>query len=181
MKKVILTVLGKDRPGIVADVTEVLFKSGCNIEDSSMTILEGEFAMLLVVSLPSKLSGGADLKTKFSPLIKKSDLYINIKNFVEPEPKQLVPEPKNYVISVIGTDKPGIVYQVAKVLADHEANITDVETKRIGKGERVVYAMVLEANIPVNVKVHDLEEEFSELGKKMGVEVTLKPIESLTL
>ncbi len=180
MSKIILTVLGKDRPGIVADVTEVLYKTGCNIEDSSMTILEGEFAMLLVVSLADKMSE-ADLKKKYAALTERSDLYINMKDFTDVMPKGTVPEPKNYVISVIGADKPGIVYQVSKVLAQHHANITDVETKRIGKGDRVVYAMILEANIPVNVKIADLENEFSELSKKLSVDVTIKPIESLTL
>lgn len=180
MKKVILTVLGQDRPGIVSDVTGVLYKAGCNIEDSSMTILEGEFAMLLVVSFPPKLSG-SELKSKFEALVEKSNLYINIKNFEEAVRKEIVPEPKNYVISVIGSDKPGIVHHVAKLLSSHGANITDVETKRIGKGDRVVYAMILETNIPVNVKIHDLECEFSDLGKKLEVEITLKPIESLTL
>ncbi len=179
MKKVILTVLGQDRPGIVADVTGVLLKSGCNIEDSSMTILEGEFAMLLVVSLPPKLSG-AGLKTKFLPLCKKSKLSVNIKPFEEQTEKHVVPEPKNYVISVIGADKPGIVHHVAKLLASHEANITDVETKCIGKGDRIVYAMILEANIPVNVNIGKLEGEFGDLAKKLSVEINLKPIESLT-
>ncbi|MBI4971432.1 MAG: ACT domain-containing protein [Candidatus Omnitrophica bacterium] len=179
MKKLILTVLGQDRPGIVAEVTGVLFKHHCNIEDSSMTILEGEFAMLLVVSLPENMNS-SDLKEKFDSLVKKSDLYINIKSFAEGVLKSVVPEPRNYVISVIGADKPGIVYHIAKLLAEHDANITDVETKRIGKGDRVVYAMILESNIPVNVKIPQLESEFAELGKKLSVEITIKPIESLT-
>ena len=50
MKHAILTVIGKDRPGIVANVTEILFEYGCNLEDASMTILEGEFAMIVVLS-----------------------------------------------------------------------------------------------------------------------------------
>ena len=179
MKKVILTVLGQDRPGIVADVTGVLFHAKCNIEDSSMTILEGEFAMLLVVSLPEKMTS-AELKEIFAPLLKSANLDLSIKTFAEGVLKDMVPEPKNYVISVIGADKPGIVYHIAKLLAGHDANITDVETKRIGKGDRVVYAMILESNVPVNVKIPELEAEFQELGKKLSVEITIKPIESLT-
>jgi glycine cleavage system transcriptional repressor len=52
---VVISAVGKDRPGIVAGVSKVLFEAGCNLEDSSMTILEGEFAMILVVSLPEAL------------------------------------------------------------------------------------------------------------------------------
>lgn len=180
MKKVILTVLGADRPGIVADVTGLLFDSGCNIEDSSMTILEGEFAMLVIVSLARDLSY-ASLQKKFAPLERKSKLSVTIKEFkARPKTRKefLV---KNYVISVIGADKPGIVHQVSKLLAQHKINITDVDTKRIGKGPEGVYAMILEANIPSEVNVPELERELEDLGKGLAVDVTLKPIESLTL
>lgn len=180
MNKVFLTVLGKDQPGIVAEVTKVLYETGCNLEDSSMTILEGEFAMLVVVCLAPKLSGQA-LKNKFSELTKKIGLYLEIKEFPEMPEKEGIPQPKNYIISLIGADKPGIVHNVAQLMADHGINITDVETKRIGKGERVVYAMILEIDIPKKVDVDALEKEISELGKKLSVDITLKPIESITL
>ena len=45
-----VTIIGKDRPGIVADTAQVLFALGCNVEDSSCTMLGGEFAMILIVS-----------------------------------------------------------------------------------------------------------------------------------
>src|SRR5512144_1513233 len=45
-----VTIIGKDRPGIVAGATEVLYRLGCNIEDSSCTMLGGEFAMILIIS-----------------------------------------------------------------------------------------------------------------------------------
>ena len=45
-----VTIISKDRPGIVADVTEVLYRLGCNIEDSSCTMLGGDFAIILIVS-----------------------------------------------------------------------------------------------------------------------------------
>ncbi|MBI4397989.1 MAG: ACT domain-containing protein [Candidatus Omnitrophica bacterium] len=180
MKKVMITVLGADRPGIVADVTGVLLQAGCNLEDSSMTILEGEFAMLVVVSLEAKLSVAA-LKKCLASFCKKSKLDMTVKPFQEPLCTLTVVPPKNYVISVIGADRPGIVHHVSKLLASREINITDVETKKIGKGERVVYAMILEAGIPINVPIPKLEEALEELGNKLSVEITIKPIESLTL
>jgi glycine cleavage system transcriptional repressor len=48
-----LTVVGRDRPGIVAQVTEILFNLGCNIADSSCSILGGQFAMILIIAHPA--------------------------------------------------------------------------------------------------------------------------------
>ena len=62
-----LTVVGRDRPGIVSEVTEILFKLGCNIADSSCSILGGQFAMILILSHP-KFASREDFGAAFAPL-----------------------------------------------------------------------------------------------------------------
>ncbi len=49
MKKMIISVLGKDRPGIIAAVTRILFEQDCNIENVSQTILQNEFSGIFIV------------------------------------------------------------------------------------------------------------------------------------
>ncbi|MEJ2698080.1 MAG: ACT domain-containing protein, partial [Desulfuromonadales bacterium] len=46
----IMTAFGEDRPGIVADVTRILYENGCNLEDSTMTLLADEFSLILLFS-----------------------------------------------------------------------------------------------------------------------------------
>ena len=65
MSHVAVTAVGADRPGIVAGVTKVLFDQGCNLEDTSMTILRGHFAMMLVVDVPAGVAA-ADLEAAVS-------------------------------------------------------------------------------------------------------------------
>src|SRR6266850_6447998 len=48
-----LSAIGRDRPGIVADLAELIYDCDCNLEDSSMTILGSEFAVLLLLSSTS--------------------------------------------------------------------------------------------------------------------------------
>jgi glycine cleavage system transcriptional repressor len=60
MKRYLLTAAGRDRPGLVAAVSKILFEEGCNLEDSAMTRLQGEFAILLILSGPG--SNGTNLK-----------------------------------------------------------------------------------------------------------------------
>ena len=62
MKRYALTAIGRDRPGIVAAVTKALYEHDCNIEDSSMTILEDEFAIILIMSMPEKSNTDSLLK-----------------------------------------------------------------------------------------------------------------------
>ena len=47
-KKFVMTAFGKDRPGIVADVSQIIYENGCNLEDSTMTLLEDEFTIILL-------------------------------------------------------------------------------------------------------------------------------------
>ena len=49
-RKYVLTAFGKDRPGIVADVSALIYESGCNLEDSTMTRLMDQFAIILLLS-----------------------------------------------------------------------------------------------------------------------------------
>ncbi len=56
MKKIIISVLGHDRPGIIAAVSEVLFRNGCNMEDVSQSILQTEFAGVFIASRPDALA-----------------------------------------------------------------------------------------------------------------------------
>ena len=62
-----LTIIGRDRPGIVAKVTEILYRLGCNIADSSCTILGGQFAMILILSNPD-MHDQVDFDSAFAPL-----------------------------------------------------------------------------------------------------------------
>ncbi len=50
-----LTIIGRDRPGIVSQVTEILFQQGFNIADSSCSILGGQFSMILIISNPPNI------------------------------------------------------------------------------------------------------------------------------
>ncbi len=176
-----ITAVGKDRPGIVAGVSKILFDLGANIEDSSMTILRSEFAMILIISTGQETET-PDFENHFKELTSKLGLYISIKELPENEihttkPYSGIP----YIISVIGTDKPGIVYSVSKLLASKGINITDLNTKVVlGEGASV-YTMILEVDVPEYVDINLLEEEFSIIEKEMAIDITIKEMEILQL
>ena len=75
MNKAILSVLGHDRPGIVAAVTGILFNLNCNIENVSQTILQTEFSGSFIVSLPQDLSLD-DLHERFIEHLTPMELHV---------------------------------------------------------------------------------------------------------
>ena len=173
----VLTAVGKDQPGIVAAVSRILYATGCNIEDSSMTILRGDFAMLLIISLPKGLKM-EDLDKKLNPLRQSLNLMMVLRKL---GPEELSHKPTSgtqmYVISVYGIDKPGIVYKVTRLLSKEAINIGDLNTKIVGDKKNPVYVMVLEVEIPPAGKIDKLQQKLTRLGQELKVEINLKPLD----
>ena len=79
-----LTIISKDRPGIVADTSEVLYRLGCNIADSSCTMLGGDFAMILIVTHEKPFSK-ARLADEFRALQERTGLAVHLRTLHEDE------------------------------------------------------------------------------------------------
>ena len=175
----VVTALGKDRPGIVAGVTEVLYRLGCNLEDSAMTRLEGEFAIMLIFSTPARLTAER-LCAAFEPLGKRLRLATHLKSLSRGEaraPRRGRP----YLISVYGADRTGLVFRVSEALARSKVNITDVHTHRsAGKGPSL-YLMLLEVELPPHLAEAAMERRLQQLAKRLGVEISLRPSEAAVL
>lgn len=182
MKRMALTFIGNDRPGIIAAVSRALYKAGCNIEDTTMTLLEGQFAMITIATLPSP-QVEKQLGRAFDQLLKKWKLNY----FKKALPQELVrgekhpPGTETYLVSVVGKDRTGIVYETCRILAKAKLNITDLNSKILGKGAKTVFAMLLEVDIPKHFNLKRLETDWKRLRRQLGVDVHVKPVERLAL
>ena len=182
MNRVALTFIGKDQPGIIAEVCRILFKAGCNIEDTTMTLLENEFAMILIADIPSARQE-AQLKNSFGLLKKKWGLDCfskKVTSHVKRGDKHL-PGATTCVVSVAGKDRTGIVYETSRVLAQHGLNITDLNSKILGKKGKEIFMMFLEVDIPKHFNPKRLDSAWRNIEKRLGVEIKIRPLESLTL
>lgn len=184
-QKILITGVGPDRPGIVAGLTEVLFRHQCNIEDSSMTILASEFSWLLLVNA-HELCEFERLKQDIQTLGEAMGLTVLVKTIdVETSQKEDQKvhdfEDRGVMIAVSGQDKTGITYQVAKVLAETQVNILDLNAHCIEGEEGPVYIMMIEAKLPMNLEKITLENTLNALAKSLGVEIRVNPLEVLTL
>ena len=176
----IVTALGKDRPGIVAGVSNVLFQLNCNLEDSTMTRLEGEFAIMLIFSSPRSLSAER-LQRAFQPLQRRLALVVHVKPLSRQETRTPRTQGRRHLISVYGADRTGIVSRVSEFLARSHINITDLHTHRSTGGGPSLYLMLLEVEVPVRLSLAAFEGRLRRFAKPLGVELTVRPAETNVL
>src|SRR5215211_1444994 len=171
MTRFAVSVFGRDRPGIVAAVTRVLADAGCNLEDTSMTILRGHFAMMLVVAGPAGL-GEPQLRAGLDPVAGRLDLQVSVRQVAD-EVTTSGAGGARYAAAVYGADRPGLVARVAEALAAHQVNIVDLQTRVVGEPDPV-YAMHFELEVPEG-RAAQVEAELSAVADALGIEASFHP------
>ena len=172
----ILSAIGKDRPGIVADVSEVIYECGGNIEDSSMSLLRNNFALLLLFStereeVNQKLSAGL----KRLEWEKKLTVFFSPIPLEEAHPKAKEPTDR-FEITTSGIDHAGIVYKVCRLLADRGVNIVDMETHRVASAESgtPLFEMDIHIDVPRSMSEQGLREDLHHLANELVIDLVLK-------
>jgi glycine cleavage system transcriptional repressor len=173
-----VTAVGADRPGIVAAVTGAFAEHGCNLEDSSMTILRGQFAMMLVVDAPSGVAGPA-LEAALAGPAADLDLVVTVRPATEPDTASGgTDDAVSWTVSVYGADHPGIVHGVAALLAALGVNIVDLSTRVVGDPGTPVYTMLLEVTLPQGMDPREFEQRLDATAGELGVTCRLHPSEA---
>jgi glycine cleavage system transcriptional repressor len=172
----ILSAMGKDRPGIVADVSEVIYECGGNIEDSSMSLLRNHFALLLLFSTERE-----EVNQKLSFALKRLGGEKNLTVFYSPITfEEAYPKTKEqtdrFKITTSGVDHAGIVFKVCRLLADRKVNIIDMETHRVLSAESgtPLFEMDMEVEVPKSVSEPGLREDLHRLANELMIDLVLK-------
>jgi glycine cleavage system transcriptional repressor len=172
----ILSAVGKDRPGMVADVSEVIYECGGNIEDSSMSLLRNHFALLLLFSTERE-----EVNQKLSSALKRLEwekkltVFYSPITFEEAYPK-LKEQADRFKITTSGVDHAGIVFRVCQLLADRGINIVDMKTQRILSPESGTpfFEMDMDVEIPRSISEERLREDLHRLGNELVIDLVLK-------
>ena len=164
-----ITVLGHDRPGIIAETTDRLAGLGLNLEDSTMTLLRGHFAMTLVCAGDAPDSA---IEAALQPLTSDGSLTVTVREV--PEENAWQTAGTSWVLTVHGGDRPGIVSSVAGEVARVGGNITDLTTRLSGD----LYLLVAEIDLPADVDVDALRAAVDAAASALGVGATLREAEA---
>lgn len=168
---IVLSMFGADQPGLVAELTRILYEEEANLGDADMTRIDGTFAFILSLSLPSNHQ--QSLETRLDDLTAGNELVISLTPAGEFESDWGNVE-ADTIISVYGADKPGIVYRVSDTLANLNINICDLHSS-LDESEGL-YIMSLEVRRPDNLELGDLRGELTDAGDELDVDVTVRDI-----
>lgn len=170
-----LSAIGRDRPGIVADLAELIYECDCNLEDSSMTILGSEFAVLLL--LTGETPG---VEQRLSAACKRLEWEKRLTVFFRPLEGEPVPYRAShhatpYQLQAVGVDKAGIVAKVARCLADNRVNISQMLTQsrpEPGTGTPI-YTMKIVMDVPRETSIDGLREQLEQIARSLHIDVTV--------
>ena len=172
-----LSAIGRDRPGIVADLAEVIFQCDGNLEDSSMTALGSEFAVLLLLS-----GTAADFGQRLSTACKHLEWEKRLTVFlrpVDPDPiGRALSGARGFECTITGVDRAGIVARVARVLADLGVSVTDLRTESRSSAESgtLLYTMRIRMLCPRGVASDELQRVLDPVAAELRVEWSLVPL-----
>lgn len=170
--QLVITALGEDRPGIVDELSKVISKQQLNIEDSRMSVLGGEFAILMLVS------GAGQSIDAFMDEIPELESTLRMKLLVKltskkPETRELAP----YVVEVVSIDQLGIVQDIAGFFSNRRINIIDLDTSRYAAAHTgtPMFALRMTVEIPANQPIARLRDEFVNMCDELNLDASLIP------
>ena len=149
---IVISAIGPDRTGVVQDITEVILNCDGNIEESRMTTLGSDFAMLLLVSgswhTLSRLEKGLEK-------LAESGLTYTIRKTGE---RQIKEDRMPYAVDVVSLDHQGIVYNLANFFASHNIEIADVATRSYAAAHTgaPMFAIQMSVNVPSSIHIAQL-------------------------
>jgi glycine cleavage system transcriptional repressor len=163
-----LTLVGEDQPGIVAQLTQALYEGGSNLGETSMIRLGGNFTIMMMVS-----DGDKPLATLIEPVAKRLGLQYHLDPIRGGLHQHLVP---NFQVRVVGADRAGIVARVTGALAGLGFNILELESDVVGSAQDPVYIMTIQGYAAATLEAL---EAAVETVKDADIEINISPVETL--
>ncbi|MDJ0939972.1 MAG: ACT domain-containing protein [Woeseiaceae bacterium] len=170
---IVLSAIGSDRTGVVQDITKVILGCGGNIEESRMTTLGSEFAVLMLVSgnwhTLNRLERGLE------KLEDGDELTFTIRKTGE---KKAQEDRMPYAVDVVSLDHEGIVFGLANFFASREIEIADVATRRYAAAHTgsPMFSVQMTVNVPADVNLAQLRDDFADMCDRMNLDAILDPV-----
>ncbi len=169
----ILLSSGKDRPGIVDDISTLLFGKGANIEDSRMAVLGGCFSSMILFSCTPEQ---AEAVKEGLGELRRLGLEAYLHPAENPAARPVRPGlPLKF--EIIAMDHPGIVQHVVRLLREHDVNIESLETQvtRAPLSGAPLFDLRIEAKVPAEGSIAAIKEKLARLAGEMNLDLLYKP------
>ena len=173
MNKAVISILGPDRPGIIAATSKILYVNQCNVENVSQTILQNEFSGIFIVAMPADLTVES-LSHKLSEGLTPLNLHV----FVKPLELHGTPfsagRTQPFVITTKGPDRKGLVAAITEIIARYGVNVTNLQAVFKGGDDPHNNIMIYEVDIPLEIDqqafYNDLRIKAAELHLDISIQ-----------
>ncbi len=170
-KHLVISALGNDQPGIVNELSKAILNQGGNITESRMTVLGGEFAMMLLVT------GSPECIDNIISRLDKTGEKLNL-TIIAKETQPQTSESKRlpYQITVVSMDHPGIVHDISDFLSSRRLNIEEIETKTYPAAHTgtPMFSLDMTISIPADSSVRSLRDEFITFCDDLNLDASLE-------
>jgi glycine cleavage system transcriptional repressor len=171
--QLVIAALGEDQPGLVDRLSGWVLGSGCNIADSRMTVLGGEFAVLLLVT--GNWNNLAKLEDQCPQAEEQLGMTLSIKRTeAKPAAGDFLP----YGVDVVSLDHPGIVHNLANFFSQRNINIQDLSTSSYAAAHTgtQMFAVHITLDVPADTHIASLREEFLDFCDRLNLDAVIEPV-----
>jgi len=171
----VLSALGHDKPGLVTELSNTILSYGCNIVDSRMTVLGGEFAIIMLIS--GNWNNVAKLETSLPGLQESLNLAVTC---TRTDPRQLEKDALPYSVEVIALDHQGIVHELAEFFSSRSINIYELYTGSYHAAHTgtPMFSLNMILEIPAKTQIAVLRDDFLEYCDQLNLDAVIEPIKS---
>ncbi|MFN2308751.1 MAG: glycine cleavage system protein R [Gammaproteobacteria bacterium] len=169
----VISALGLDRPGLVNELARCVHEAGCNLADSRMTVLGGEFAVILLVT--GNWSAIAKLEDQLPQLAERLEMTLSSRRTEQREPgRDLMP----YAVDVVALDNPGIVHSLAGFFSSRNINIQDLTTTCYAAAHTgtPMFSVHMNVQIPAQQHIATLRDEFMDFCDQLNLDAIIEPV-----
>jgi len=169
----VISALGEDRPGIVDALSKVIVETGCNISDSRMTVLGGEFALILMIA--GEEAAIARMQDRLPALEEQLGLTMAAR---PTGPREGGARQLPYAVRVVAMDHPGIVHEVARFFSQRGINIEEMNTGTYSAAHTgaPMFSLDMTVSLPADTAAARLREEFVTFCDELNLDATLEPV-----
>jgi len=167
----VISALGTDKPGIINDLSKLALDHHCNILDTRMTVLGGEFALLMMIS--GQTDAAKSVSDALPALSEKLGLTVISRQTTS---KSLEENTVPCHISVVAIDNPGIVYEIARFFSAKHINIEEMHTGTYPAAHTgtPMFSLTIEVGIQKALLANGLEEEFISFCDEKNLDATIE-------
>jgi glycine cleavage system transcriptional repressor len=169
----VLSAIGSDQPGLVNALSEAITESGCNIADSRMTVLGGEFAIIMLLS--GTWDAIAKIENHLPRLQDKLKLTLISKRT---EARKGRPQAISYLVEVVSMDHPGIVHDIAEFFSSRNINIEDLYTTSYPAPHTgtPMFSLNMSISVPGEMSIAALRGEFLDMCDALNLDAVIGPL-----